>query len=85
MAYGEELQQAVNSGTLRVAYAQVALSAVNVVVEYMRGDRSGWLLPSKTLGVRRTVRLEAPIWIDRAEIQSVVERLRVLQRLVCPP
>jgi integrase len=60
---------------LRVAYAQVALSAVNVVLEYMRGDRHVWLSPSKAVGVRCTVRTEAPIWLDRAEIEAVVARL----------
>lgn len=75
-AYGELLQQRVESGEMAVSYAQNLLSSVNVVLETMRGDTQLRVSPSELVGERSSVRQEVPAGMERERLQQAASNLR---------
>jgi hypothetical protein len=72
--FAEHLSQQTSSG-MSNGYAKNQLSSVNVVLESLRGDRALWVRPSDYIGQRSSVRTDAPVGLDRAQLQPVVEEL----------
>jgi len=66
--YAQYLKQLVNSGDVRVAYAQNILSTVNVVLETMRKDNALTIKPAQHVGERTSVRSKAPRTDDRRQL-----------------
>ncbi|MBU2919064.1 integrase domain-containing protein [Psychrosphaera sp. F3M07] len=73
--YSKTITNSVNAGDMKVTYAQNLLSTVNVVMEQMRGDTNLSVSPSATVGQRTHIRSEAPKSVDRAMVQSAVEKM----------
>lgn len=74
-AYGRDLKGQVIEEEMKVAYAQNMLSTVNVVLSQMRGDADVKVSPSDLVGKRSTVRTDAPIWMDRNNVQQIQNNL----------
>ena len=74
--YAEHLTQLVNSGDVRIAYAQNVLSTVNVVLETMRKDSLLTIKPAQYVGERTGVRSEVPRTDDRSQFQKPIQALQ---------
>lgn len=74
-AYGKDLKGQVLEGEMKVAYAQNLLSSVNVVLSQMRSDTDMKVSPSGLVGKRSTIRINAPIWMDRNKVQQIQDNL----------
>jgi hypothetical protein len=59
--YGQHLKHQVNTGSMKVAYAQNLLSSVNVVLSVLRSDKQLTVSPSQLVGERTVVRSQCPI------------------------
>lgn len=70
-AYGRDLKGQVIEDEMKVAYAQNLISSVNVVLSQMRGDSVMKVSPSALVGKRSTVRVDAPIWLDRNSVRQI--------------
>lgn len=73
--YGAYLCARIERHVIAVSTAQNAISSINVILQWMRGDKDLWKSPSKLVGARCTVRETPPLWIDRDRLYQVRETL----------
>ncbi len=74
--YADEIKNGVESGDIKVAYAQNLLSSVNVVLESLRGDRQIRVEPAHIVGRRSAIRVEPPTTCDWARVTDGLAALR---------
>jgi integrase len=74
-AYGQALQERVESGQMPVATAQNQISAANQVMAAVRQDRAVAVSPSQAVGQRSQVRTEAPA-MSREAVERAADQLR---------
>lgn len=74
--YGNRLAQQVQTGEMKVTYAQNLLSSVNVVLETLRQDRMLRVSPAAFVGNRTNVRETAPEGLDRSRVTTAASDLR---------
>ena len=70
------LKKGVESGDIKVAYAQNLLSSANVVLEAMRGDRQIRIKPAQIVGHRSALRTEPPTTYDSVRVTEAAQALR---------
>lgn len=68
--FGHKLYTAVIAKEMSTSYAQNLISTVNVVMEQVRGDRILNLSPSKVVGQRSHIRVNAPKSMDRQLVNN---------------
>ena len=74
-AYGEFLRSEVRASRLSVATAVNYLSAANVLLTHMRGDKSVWISPKKAIGSRSQIRKRVPAGMDASTIDAAAHYL----------
>jgi hypothetical protein len=74
--YADEIKNGVESGAIKVAYAQNLLSSANVVLESLRGDRQIRVEPAHIVGHRSAIRVEPPTTYDSARVTDAAAALR---------
>ncbi len=74
--YAEHLRTLVNSGEIKVAYAQNLLSTVNVVLQTMRKDSVLKIHPADCVGHRKTVRTTVPHSLERSVLFAPIDKLQ---------
>lgn len=74
-SYARVLKGQVIEEEMKVAYAQNLLSSVNVILAQMRGDTDMKVSPSSLVGKRSTIRVDAPIWLDRNSVRQIQNNL----------
>lgn len=74
-AYGAYVRERIEREEMTVSTAQNIVSSINVILEWMRGDKRLWHSPSALVGPRSTVRTVPPRWIDRDQLARLVGSL----------
>lgn len=74
-AYGESLRAEVQADRLSVATAVNYLSAANVLLTHLRGDKSVWISPRRAIGSRSQIRKVVPAGMDASTIDAAAHYL----------
>ena len=69
--YGMYLCDRIRNGDLAVSTAQNTISSINVIMEWMRGDKGVWQSPARLVGYRSAVRETPPLWVDRSRLYEL--------------